>query len=257
MSEPSDGSASQPRSTEADALRSPAELSQVRGLLTAATHRLLGDTISVSDDEWRAPSRLPGWSRGHVASHIARQADALGRLVQWARTGQPQAMYDSEQSRDAEIDAGASRSGLDLQIDLDTSAGGLEQGFDALDVDGGWDREVELRGGKRVTASSLPLARLGEVSLHHVDLQIGFDVVDIDPEAAAWLLEWSAFRLAGRDGYPALRLEAEDGGTTLLGPADGEPRVVRGSAAQLLGWLSRRLDSSAVEGADDLTLPPY
>jgi len=29
---------------------------------------LLGDTILVSDEEWRAPSRLPDWTRGHVAT---------------------------------------------------------------------------------------------------------------------------------------------------------------------------------------------
>ena len=33
------------------------------------------------------PSRLPGWSRGHVLSHLARNADALVNLLTWARTG--------------------------------------------------------------------------------------------------------------------------------------------------------------------------
>ena len=41
------------------------------------------------------PSRLPDWSRGHVATHIARQADGLVRLTEWARTGQRQDMYAS------------------------------------------------------------------------------------------------------------------------------------------------------------------
>ena len=54
------------------------QLETLRELIRAATQRLLGDTISVADDQWRAPSRLPDWTRGHVATHIARHAD--GRL---------------------------------------------------------------------------------------------------------------------------------------------------------------------------------
>ena len=56
------------------------ELDRLRGLVTTATQRLLGDTISVSDADWNAPSRLPEWTRGHVATHLARQADGLTRL---------------------------------------------------------------------------------------------------------------------------------------------------------------------------------
>ena len=109
------------------------ELDRLRGLVTTATQRLLGDTIAVSDEDWNAPSRLPEWSRGHVATHLARQADALSRLTEWARTGERQEMYASPEQRTAEIEEGAGRSGLELQIDLDTSAERLTEAFDALD----------------------------------------------------------------------------------------------------------------------------
>ena len=56
-------------------------------LLRTSTARLLGDTIAVSDDDWRAPSRLPYWSRGHVGTHVARQADALIRTGVTTLTG--------------------------------------------------------------------------------------------------------------------------------------------------------------------------
>ena len=82
------------------------KLAAVRALVTASTQRLLGDTIGVDDDAWRSPSRLPRWSRGHVATHLARQADALGRLVDWARTGVRQEMYASPQVREDEIESG-------------------------------------------------------------------------------------------------------------------------------------------------------
>src|ERR671914_2739458 len=115
------------------------QLETLRGLVNAATARLLGDTIAVRDEDWQAPSRLPGWSRGHVASHIARQADGMVRLTEWARTGERQDMYASAEQREADIEQGSGRTGLELQIDLDTSAGRLGGAFEAMDEAGAWE----------------------------------------------------------------------------------------------------------------------
>ena len=104
------------------------QLETLRGLVTGATQRLLGDTIAVDDQAWREPSRLPGWTRGHVATHIARHADGIVRLTEWARCGERLDMYVSAEQREADIEDGAVRSGLDLQIDLDTTAGRLGAG---------------------------------------------------------------------------------------------------------------------------------
>ncbi|HEY5978442.1 MAG TPA: maleylpyruvate isomerase family mycothiol-dependent enzyme [Microlunatus sp.] len=237
-------------------------LTTVRALVTASTQRLLGDTIGVDQDAWGAPSRLPHWTRGHVATHLARQADALGRLVDWARTGTRQDMYASPQVREDEVEAGAGRSGLELQVDLDTSAEHLIERFAGLDeqesADGssghGWDTEVELRGGQRVVARLLPLARLTEVVLHHVDLDIGFGVDDVDDETAEWLLEWSAYRLGARDEFPRLELVSDSGFHTSLG-SSGSSRRVTGSSPALLGWLTGRASPTSVEGAGGLVLP--
>ncbi len=232
------------------------KLELLRGLVTTATQRFLGDTISVSDEDWRGPSRLPEWSRGHVATHVARHADALVRLTEWARTGQRTDMYASPEERAEEIESGSARSGLDLQIDLDTSAGRLGDAFDRLDVEGGWDAVVEMRGGAQVPARLLPLARLVEVAVHHVDLDIGFEITDLDPQGADWMLEWCAFRLRDRDEFPQLHLEADSGFTVVVGQV-GDPIHVSGSSPRLLGWLTNRLDASAVTGGDGLRLPPF
>ena len=178
------------------------QLETLRGLVTTATQRLLGDTIAVSDEDWRAPSRLPDWSRGHVATHIARQADGLVRLTEWARTGERQDMYASTEQRAAEIEQGSGRTGLELQIDLDTSAGRLGDAFEAMDEAGAWETVVELRGGLKVPARLLPLTRLLEVVVHHVDLDIGFEFDQIETTTAEWLLEWCAFRLRAPRGLP-------------------------------------------------------
>jgi maleylpyruvate isomerase len=232
------------------------QLETLRGLVKTATQRLLGDTISVADEQWRAPSRLPDWTRGHVATHIARHADALVRLAQWARTGERQDMYPSSEHRVNDIEAGAPRSGLELQIDLDTSAGRLSAAFDALDGARAWDSVVEMSSGMKVPARLLPLARLLEVVIHHVDLDIGYEITDIDTQTAEWLLEWCAFRLQERGGFPRLQLTSDTGFAITVGSA-GEPIAVSGGSTFLLGWLVGRTDASALTGVDGLRLPAY
>jgi uncharacterized protein (TIGR03083 family) len=55
--------------------------------ITAATDQLLATVATFDDADVRQPSRLPGWTRGHVLTHIARNADAQTRMLTWARTG--------------------------------------------------------------------------------------------------------------------------------------------------------------------------
>jgi maleylpyruvate isomerase len=232
------------------------QLETLRELVRTATQRLLGDTILVTEQQWRAPSRLPDWTRGHVATHIARHADALCRLTEWARTGDRQDMYPSAEHRSHEIEAGAGRSGLELQIDLDSSAGRLSSAFEQLDAANAWDAVVEMRGGLQVPARLLPLSRLLEVVIHHVDLDVGYEITDIDNQTGEWLLEWCAFRLGNREDFPKLQLTSDSGVTTAVGSL-GEPIVVTGSSANLIGWLLSRTDASAISGGDALRLPPF
>ena len=50
-----------------------------------------------------APSLCAGWSRGHVLSHLARNAEALERVCAAATSGTGQTMYESDEVRDAEF----------------------------------------------------------------------------------------------------------------------------------------------------------
>nr|WP_232531333.1 maleylpyruvate isomerase family mycothiol-dependent enzyme [Microlunatus antarcticus] len=233
--------------------------------MTTATQHLLGSTIAVTDAQWAAPSRLPGWSRAHVASHVARQADGFTRLVSGARSGVPQAMYASPEARAAEIDDGAGRTGLELQTDLDASAGRLAEAFDSLDrvdpaarsTEGtptGWSAAVHLRGGLVVPARLLPLGRLFEVEIHHVDLGVGHEMDRIEPEVAEWLIEWVAFRARARDEFPRVELHTDSGFTTTVGQV-GPGLVVHGPAPALVGWLTNRVEPDAVPGTRGLRLP--
>lgn len=219
-----------------------------------ATQQLLGDTITVTDQGWRAPSLLPGWSRGHVATHLARNADALHRLVNGSIAGRQVPMYASDGDRDAEIEQGAHRSGLDLQIDLDTSAERLSEAFASVPT-AQWDAMVTMRGGSVKPLRALPLGRLAEVLLHHLDLEQGLGLSDLQPEPARWVIDWTVDRITGRGQAPDLTLLATDGQRWQLG-AGG--RELTGETGFLLGWLTGRNPRAVgVTGADGLTAPSY
>lgn len=230
-----------------------AGMDEVRAVKLEATQRLLGSTMGISEEQWQSPSRLPGWTRAHVASHLARNADALTRLVKDLVEGRQAPLYPSLSERDREIERGSERDGLALQIDLDTSAGRLHEAFDLLErvpV----PTQVTLAPDVVVDAVQLPVARLAEVLLHHLDLDVGFSLADVSPDATRWLLAWVCFRLRHRGSTPAMRIESDSGLTDRIG-GSGYATTVHGSDAALAGWLSGRTGSEELRGARNLALP--
>jgi maleylpyruvate isomerase len=191
---------------------------------------------------------LPGWSRAHLATHLARNADHLRLIAEAVEAGRPQPVPPSRAERLAELERGADRGGLELQIDLDTAAGALQQSIERLTH---WESTVRLRG-KDWPLAVIPLARLHEVCIHHIDLDCEFGPDSVDPAAAAWLLRWVLDLLADAE-LPTLRIEA-DSLVAELGRG-GELRTVSGSDARLWAWLSGRLPADGVAGAGGLQPP--
>src|ERR687888_67400 len=73
-------------------------------------HRRLEDELGrLPPDALAQNSILPGWTRGHVVTHLARNADALRNLLYWARTGERTPMYPSYEARNSAIEMGAGR----------------------------------------------------------------------------------------------------------------------------------------------------
>lgn len=217
----------------------------VRRWKADATQRLLGYTIGIGDEDWHAASPLPGWSRAHVATHIARNADQLRERVEAVLAGRPQPPEATAAERMAALELGADRSGLELQIDLDTSAGALQQALDRVED---WTAPVELHG-EDWPLAAVPLSRLHELSLHHLDLDCGFSPDAVEPGASAWLLRWVLDQLSGTD-LPALHVEG-DSLVAELGRGR-QRRTVSGSDARLWAWLSGRLSPASVAGAEGL-----
>ena len=93
--------------------------------LTEATTGLITAISGLTDAEAREPSLLPNWTRGHVLTHLARNAEGGTRLLNWALTGVPSYEYPSVEDRAAAIEAGASRPAAVLIADVRATAEAL------------------------------------------------------------------------------------------------------------------------------------
>ena len=210
----------------------------------------------------RAPSLCDGWSRAHVLTHVARNAEAIQRLAQWARDGDPRPMYPGgTTARDAEIEEGATRPGPASPADprpagayaddLAATAAELDPVLTALAGELAVD-EVEMRGGLMVPSRNLPLLRLREVVYHHMDLADGFSFADVEPPLLHRFLDDAVARLGMGGHAPGLQLHTSEGDAWVVG--DGAV-TVRGTRAALLLWLARR-DPAEVTAEGELpTLP--
>ncbi|BCJ55798.1 hypothetical protein Asp14428_72730 [Actinoplanes sp. NBRC 14428] len=160
-----------------------------------ATAKLLATAARLTDDDVRQPSLLPGWTRGHVLTHLARGGEALRRALH----GEPP--YASQEARDADIEAGAGRAAAELVADVAASAEAFRAAVAAFPA-GGWDEKVAVLAYEPFPKSQLPVRRLHELESHHLDLGAGYTPADWSPAYAGMelpepLRTQRADRLAG------------------------------------------------------------
>ncbi|KRE52804.1 maleylpyruvate isomerase family mycothiol-dependent enzyme [Phycicoccus sp. Soil748] len=213
-------------------------------VLADQTDRLLATARGLTDPG--GPSLCEGWSRGHVLTHLARNAEAIGRLASWAVTGQREEMYPGgAEARDADIEAGARRAADELVRDVAATAADLVPRLEALEGPLA-AQEVEMRGGMRVPATGLPFLRLREVVYHHVDLDAGFAFDDVDPDLLRRFVADAVHRLGLGKRPPGVVVRSDEGDAWTVG--DGSATVA-GPLSGILLWLARR-DTSQVRAVD-------
>jgi maleylpyruvate isomerase len=206
-------------------------------------------------DDLTGPSRLPGWTRGHVVTHVARNAEALTRLLAWARTGIETPMYPSAQARDADIEAGAARPQPAQLDDLRRAGAAFAAAAQELSLDQ-WAATVGTRHGP-VPARWIPWARVRELWLHLVDLDAGVQIGEIPTDVATALVcdlaDWMDTRVSIR-----IEVRSPDSDPVSFGPEETAPVVVSGSVQQLAGWLTGRCAGTQLRAPAGLpTLPPW
>lgn len=193
------------------------------------------------------PSRLPGWSRGHVLAHLSRNADALANLLTWARTGVEIRMYATPDEREEGIRAGAHRELPEQLADLAASGARFRAAAEAV-LPARRSVTVISGQGRQIPALEVPWLRVREIWLHLVDLDLGYDI-GVLPDAIAWTLVQDAAAGLTRRAQVTLDLRVEDHGTVRLGPGAFPDGVAAGNAQQIAGWLTGRAGPAGLTGS--------
>ncbi|HEU5267535.1 MAG TPA: maleylpyruvate isomerase family mycothiol-dependent enzyme [Jatrophihabitans sp.] len=198
-----------------------------------------------------AGSSLPGWTNGHVLAHVARNAEAITRLLTWTRTGVETPMYASVEARNADIERGAGRP-LPAQLaDLRATAADLDAELAAV-PDDAWSTAVRMVSGRTISGAEVPWLRVKEVWLHAVD--IGAAVTELPPDLVTELLGDVVAGFDARADVPGLRLlDASSGTEFTVGTGDVD---VRGDEAELLAWLTGRSAGARLHCAGGLPRLP-
>jgi maleylpyruvate isomerase len=209
--------------------------------LSAATAHVLTSLGGLTDADARGPSLLPGWTRGHLLTHLARNAEGGTRLLGWARTGVASYEYQSVAARAEAIEAGAGRPAVALMADVSAHCAAFAEAA-AVMPDGGWQQLITWTTGQQTPAEHVVQSRLAEVLIHHVDLRLAFGPDDWPAPFVREMLAVTVGALTERGLSPlAARLDATDTGWSCqLGGNVANLIQISGTEANLLAWLLGR-----------------
>jgi maleylpyruvate isomerase len=215
-------------------------LETVRAWMEEGTSLFDAQFRGLHDQQLRQQSLLPMWTRAHVIAHVARNADALGNLLSWARTGVETPMYENAAQRDADIEDAAAQSPEALRFDLDDAERRFAKAVDALPASA-WTVEVRTRTGRAIPAAGVPWMRCREVWVHAVDLASGASFADFPEALVAAFLQEVTDGFSARPDCGGIELVATDSaGRWAIGPGRTDEVVVQGPAHELLEWLIGR-----------------
>jgi maleylpyruvate isomerase len=232
----------------------------------AAGERHLARLVDrLTDHEAVEPSRLPGWTRAQLVTHLARNADALVNLLTWANTGVPTPMYRSAEHRAADIAVGAGRPAAAVRADLAAAAERLATTAAEL-PEPAWRAVVRTGHGREITADQVPWLRVREVWVHAADLGLGATLADLPSGLTDALLDEVAATFTSRGTDFTVRLrDPQRSRSWQVGQVSvasatglGRPVEVSGTGPELLGWLIGRapMGRLTVSPAGAVPAPP-
>ncbi|HEV7205261.1 MAG TPA: maleylpyruvate isomerase family mycothiol-dependent enzyme [Jatrophihabitans sp.] len=223
-------------------------MSEPNALLPALRASTADLALALDDSQWSdadvaAPSLCEGWTRGHVLTHLARNADGIAGTLAGALRGEIVARYpDGWEARNAAIDAGAGRSFAELRADVVESAERLDRVLGAIADADAWDRPTD----QDRPAVEWLMGRWREIEIHRVDLAGDYSPDRWPPLLVTLLLPQVAETLADRvPSAVTVEVSAEGslsgelvGSTWSAG--SGPATVVSGPDWALLAWLVGR-----------------
>ncbi len=237
----------------------PAVTASLAWAADGAAH-LRGLMTRLGDDAFRAPSLLPGWSRAHVLTHLARNADSMINLLLWARTGTVTPAYASAEARVADIEKGAVRTPGEIRQDVVASSDRLATVVRDL-PEAAWAALVTNVQGRVMRASAVPWLRAREMWIHAVDLDAGASFADMPGPMMDALLVDACEVMGRKPECPVLRLVDGDHIWRVGEAKDGAlPVAVTGETPELAAWFLGRSKGKPLraDGARKLpALPPW
>ncbi|MEU8333827.1 maleylpyruvate isomerase family mycothiol-dependent enzyme [Micromonospora sp. NPDC048839] len=223
------------------------------GEVDAATSRLLRTAASFDAADLAAASLLPGWTRGHVLTHLARNADGFVNLLTSARTGEALPMYASLAARTTDIETGSGRPSAEHLDDLRRTADLFAEAVAAMPAQA-WAATVQARRGPW-PAALLVWGRLREIEVHHLDLAADYRPADWSETFALRLLREAASHHSTGPTPPSLVLRPDGSGhEVVIGDRVGAP-VVAGAVSDLAAWLIGRAAGGPLSVTPDGPLP--
>ena len=212
----------------------------------AIADQLLALVADLDDASARGDSNLPGWSRGHVITHIANFSEAMTRQVDEALEGRVIEMYDGGRpARDAAIESGADRSGADLRAHLTQAVTTLLASWDKVSPTD-WPLPI-LHRNSNLSAGLQATWR--ELTIHTSDLNLGVTPASWSSAFCLHLLDF--LRPRTPDGIHLI-LQADD---TTWETGTGQDVTLTGALTNLTAWYAGRPTPGPVTGPAPDLLP--
>jgi maleylpyruvate isomerase len=246
------------------AMTAPAPEVLLAGLHKAADD-VASDAAKLGDEDLRAPSALPGWTRGHVLAHLTGISNAMARQLEYAARDESIELYDGgTDGRNRAIDMAAGHDAATHLADLTAALQRAIKTFDALpgikDSSAnrtGWYAPITYRGGV-VLDGGLALWR--ELVIHNSDLLTGRGPETWSREFCEHLFDFLSARVQPDDrlvlqplGHPPLSIGSGNRST-----------VISGMVTDIAAWLAGREPtlgslraSAAADGVDLPALLPW
>lgn len=212
--------------------------------LTEAGQRLVRTVDGLSDDEWRAESLLPGWSRASVVAHLALNGEALRDVLVGACEGEPVAMYSSQEARDADIEELAHAEPAELRERLLAVLTTFQEATVAVPDDVWQGRFERTPAGQTLPLDSVPLMRVREIEIHHADLGSGYTADQWPHRFSETVVDGMVRRLDSQTRFRITPLDSERSWD--VGDVDDDSGVVTGPVAQIAWWLTGRAPGDQV-----------
>jgi len=212
--------------------------------LVEAGQRLVRSVDRLSGDDWEEPSLLPGWSRAHVAAHLALNGEALAGVLRGEVDRESVPMYESQERRDGDIDELAAADRVEIRERLLASTVTVPEAVQALPPDLWSGRFERTRGGSTLPLRAVPLMRVREIEIHHVDLDVGYSVDAWPRHFAEELVDGMVKRVEPEEGFVVRPLDSDR--TWDVGSPADDAVVVTGPVAHVAWWLTGRTPTGQV-----------